>query len=108
VPKFNKLCPFCPKENCSYKFKTWIGLLRHVYREHLKVLSRDRGYQNSWFLMGDEWKPNDLIYIRVYEQRYSKYYDIDIKSPEECEQFLLNYVTDNPSFRGFMKKKKKE
>lgn len=102
-PVFQKTCPFCPQVYYSYIYKTWIGLLRHVQSEHLRVLSRDRGYHCTWTSKGEQWKNGDLIYIRVYDVRYSKYHDIDIKSPEECEKLLYLYVTDNPSFRGFMK-----
>ena len=102
VPRFSKLCPFCPQAKYRYSYKTWDGLLRHVHSEHLKVISRDRGYENSWFTKGDKWKPGNLIYIRVYDVLYSKYHDLDIKSPEECEKLLMAYVTENPSFRGFM------
>jgi hypothetical protein len=104
IPRFDKLCPFCPQKSYGYHFKTWCGLLHHVHREHLKVISRERGYENSWYVKGDKWKAGQLIYIRVYDVPYSKYHDLDIKSPEECEKLLYAYVTDNPSFRGFMKK----
>ena len=106
-PTFEKLCPFCPQAPYRYKFKSWNGLLRHVHREHLKVLSRNRGIETSWSYKGSDWKPGYLIYIRVYDVLYSRYHDIDIKSPEECEKLLLGYVTDNPSFRGFMKQELK-
>lgn len=104
VPRFNKLCPFCPQAQYRYFFKTWNGLLRHVQKEHLRVISRDRGYDNSWYFKGENWKPGYLIYIRIYDVLYSKYHDLDIKSPEECEKLLMAYVLENPSFRWSMKK----
>lgn len=104
APRFDKLCPFCPQVSYGYKFKTWCGLLRHVHNEHLRVMTRNRGYANSWVYNGEKWKQGSLIYIRIYDSKYSKYHDIDIKSPEECEKLLMAYVTDNPSFRGFMKR----
>jgi hypothetical protein len=108
VPRFNKLCPFCPQVQYRYSYKSWNGLLRHVKREHLRVNSKHRGYDYTWDYKGKTWKPGDLIYIRVYDILYSNFYDFDIKSPEECEELLMAYVTDNPSFRGFMKKELKK
>jgi hypothetical protein len=106
VLRFNKLCPFCPQAQYRYYYKTWDGLLRHVHREHLKVISRDRGYENTWHYRGNKWKPGQLIYIRTYDVLYSKYHDMDIESPEICEKLLTAYITDNPSFRGFIKELK--
>lgn len=106
VLRFNKLCPFCPQTQYRYYYMTWNGLLRHVHREHLKVISRDRGYENTWNYRGNKWKPGQLIYIRIYDILYSKYHDMDIESPEICEKLLMAYITDNPSFRGFIKELK--
>lgn len=112
IPRFHKLCPFCPQDKYRYFYKTWCGLLRHVQSEHLKITSRSRGYENSWAWAstseGKKWKPGCLIYIRVYDVLYSEYHDLNIKSPEQCEKLLMAYVTDNPSFRGFMKKELKD
>lgn len=104
--KFNKLCPFCPQAQYKYYYKTWDGLLRHVHKEHLKVISRNRTYENSWDSFGYKWKLGKLIYIRIYDVLYSKYHDMDIESPNVCEKLLLAYVTDNPSFRGISKELK--
>lgn len=103
-PRFNKPCPFCPKVKYGYRYKTWCGLLRHVHSEHLGVLSKRGGYSYSWNMQKQIWKTGDVMYIRIYETFPLKYHDLDIKSPEECEKLLMDYVTDNPSFRGFIKK----
>lgn len=102
--KINKLCPFCPQAKYAYFFKTWNGLLRHVERDHLRVISKQRGFEYSWWRRGIDWKEGDTIYIRAYLVKYSKFYDFDIKNKEECYQLLYWYVTDNPSFKGNLRK----
>jgi len=107
IPKknfqINNPCPFCLLRNYSYKYKNWYGLLRHIHRFHLKIKNRNRGFENSWWNIGSLWKSGDLIYIRVWTKEFSEYYDIEIKSPQECERALYWYVTNNPSFRQFRK-----
>lgn len=97
--KIAKKCPFCPMTKYAYVYKRWFGLLRHVELEHLFVGKRDSTYSNSWAYKKSSWKDGVLLFIRVWLVKYSDYYDIDISSPEECEQMLYAYVTDNPSFR---------
>jgi len=101
--KIKKPCPFCPINSYTYIYKTWYGLFRHVQKDHLKVLSRKRGFEYSWWNLGSSWKKGKLIFIRCWEMKYSKYFDIDIKNPDECERYLLWYVTENPSFRKKLK-----
>lgn len=93
----SKKCPFCPEKDYAYIYKRWFGLVRHVQNNHLKVTDRSRGFVNSYLTQG--WKKGNLIYIRVYKSLYGKYFDIDIKHPEECMKMLYYYVTGNPSFR---------
>lgn len=103
----DKVCPFCPVTPYAYHYKRWYGLLRHVFEQHLRVFSKKRGFEYSWRSRGaPEWKKGDLIYIRIWEIKYSKCYDIEIKNKEECERFLYWYVKDNPSFKGFMRRRK--
>jgi hypothetical protein len=102
--RFEKLCPFCPQVSYGYHFKTWNGLLHHVHKEHLRVIKRSSAYENSWYFRGEKWKAGQLIFIRIYDVFYSKFHDLDIKSPEECEKLLYAYVTDDPSYRGIKTK----
>lgn len=101
--KINKCCPFCPCAKYIYHYKTFNGLLRHVHKNHLKVLSRERGFENSWWHKGQEWKEGKLIYIRCYTALYSKSFDIKISNPKECEMYVFWYATENPSFKGIIK-----
>lgn len=97
--RIEKKCPFCPDRKSSYVYKTWFGLLRHVEEDHLFVNRRSASFENCWANSKHFWKEGNLIFIRIWLVKYSDWYDIDIKYPEECEQLLFSYVTDNPSFR---------
>jgi len=93
--KIRKGCPFCPQKKSRYVYKTWIGLIRHVYRDHL----RSRGKSITWSFLLPYEKTGDLS-VRIWTKRYSQFFDIPVKSKEECDKIVFLYATENPSYQG--------
>ena len=93
-----KPCPWCPIKKNSYQYTYFHSLLRHVINEHLYDSNRK---PITW----NDYNINDSSYVRVWECKYSSYYDVKIQGREQIEAILYHYCRAdwNPSLRELRK-----
>lgn len=100
MKKINKICPFCPKRKSSYIYQTYRGLEKHIWRDHV---INDRG-KFIWEEKLDNW--GNPTAIRIYKNKYSRFYDILINGEEHITAIIQDYVSErfNPSLRRIEKR----
>lgn len=97
--EIEKKCPFCPDKPYSHVYKTYRGLYRHIWNWHVF-----NSKSHSRWPIEDKSNPDN---IRVYEIKFSKYYDIPINGEAHVNALIEAYCKEkyNPSLRNIEERK---